>query len=98
MGFRELHKHPACCFEQIIQNNCITQTIQVVTAAEVRMNSLATFSDSVLHMDTPLLADQKKTNIHQLFTDAEYCLEDLPRTMVSRDGWQEGVRVNGTPW
>ena len=27
--------------------------------------------------------------IHQLCVDTEYSLEDLPRAMADRDGWQE---------
>ena len=51
-------------------------------------------------MDTPVLADQQKLDVHQFYADIGYILKDLPRVMVNRDGWQEGVKRNpavGTP-
>ena len=49
----------------------ITQTIQVRRRKhlKVRMNSYATFSYGLLHMDTPVLVDQQKTYIRQLSAD-----------------------------
>ena len=34
-----------------------------------------------------------KVYIHLLCMEVRYCLEDLPRAMANRDGWQERVKV-----
>ena len=46
-------------------------------AGEIKMNSSAPFSHGLLHMDTPVLADQQKPYINQLCADTQYRLEDL---------------------
>ena len=50
------------------------------------------FSYGLLHMDTPVLADQQKTYIYQLCADLGYHLENLPRAMAERNEWQERVK------
>ena len=40
-------------------------------------------------MDTPMLANQQKLNIHQLCANTGYRLEGLLGVMVNRDGRQE---------
>ena len=47
----------------------------LVTAAEVRTNSKETFSYGLLHLDTPLLADQQK--LHQLCVNTGCQQENL---------------------
>ena len=42
------------------------------------------FSYGFLHMDTPGLANQLKTYIHQLYADTGSHLEDLQRVMTNR--------------
>ena len=56
------------------------------TTGEERSNSEATFSYGLLHIDAPLLVDQQK------HSPALCHLEDLPRAMIDRDGWQERVK------
>ena len=43
---------------------------------EVRKNSLSTFSDELLHMDTSVLTDQKKAS----FINSMYALDAAQRT------------------
>ena len=59
---------------------------------EVRMNSLATFSDGLLHMDTPMWGDLQKTYVHQLCVDTGCKLEDLPWVMSNSNGEGENKR------
>ena len=40
-----------------------------------------------LHMDTLILADQKKNYIHQLCVNIWYLVENLPRVVTDKDGW-----------
>ena len=51
------------------------------------------FSYGLLHMDTPVLANQQ-IYIHQLCVDTECNLEDLQGTINDRDGWLERESVN----
>ena len=55
------------------------------TAGKVKKNSLASFSNWPLHMDTSVLTDQ-------LCADTRYVLENLARAMADRSGWRERER------
>ena len=69
----ELHKNAMCCFEQILEAkphkratyllshkpSKYNKQNMLVTAGEVKMNSLATFSYYLLHMDALVLIDQQ---------------------------------------
>ena len=59
------------------------------TAGKVRANEGLQWTPTHGHtgIDQPA-----KTCIHQLSVDTQYSLEDLPRKMIGRDGWQESVK------
>ena len=56
------------------------------TAGEIRTNSLAMFSYELLHMDTPLLADQLRLTLTNSVQTLDTILKDLPRGNTSGDG------------
>ena len=59
------------------------------TAGYVKTNSLATFSDELLHIDERVLADQQRF-IYIISVQYTKCsLEDLLGGMNDRDGLQE---------
>ena len=57
----------------------------LVTAEESGTSSLGKFTCGLLHMDTPVLAEN--TSINQLCEDTECHLENLPRVMDDPGGW-----------
>ena len=59
-------------------------------AGEISTNSSAMFSNGLLCMDIPELADQQK-NL-QLRADVWYHLEGLPKVMTDRDWWQVSIK------
>ena len=62
------------------------------TVSEIRSKSLATFSDGLLHMDTPDLADQQKITFIIFVRNTRYGLENLPRALADRDSCRERKR------
>ena len=67
-------------------------------AGEVRINSLATFSCGLLHMDTPVLADQQNLIIHNLCVYTGCHLVDLTKEMANRNKWCEKLKKNPCDW
>ena len=49
------------------------------------------FSCGLLHTKTPVFDDQQK-NLHHC-ADTRWCVEDVSRIMVNKDGWWERDRV-----
>ena len=105
---KKLDGNYTSCFEQILKAapyktsskpSKIGEQDILSTAGETRTNSLATFSYGLLHINTPVLAPQRKPYIHHLRRDTGYYQEDLSDTMADKDGWLErikGIRVIGT--
>ena len=56
------------------------------TTGGVKMNSAETFSDGLLHTDTPTLAPAK-SYIHQLYADIRWSQDDQSGAMDNRDRW-----------
>ena len=52
------------------------------------------YNYGLLYMDTPVLADQNKTYVHQLSVDTACCLQDLLGVMTNWNGYWE--RVEGS--
>ena len=67
----------------------------LANAGEIWTKSWAKFSYASLLMDIPVLTDQQKPYIHQLWADTGCSLGDLPRAMLYRDRWWERERVKG---
>ena len=63
------------------------------------LNLLVTFSKGFLHLNTPMLADQR--NLHYLCIDNEFSLENLPLAIDDTSQWQQtvmGHRAISTTW
>ena len=51
------------------------------------------FSYGLLHIDMPVLVNQQKNYIHQFCLNSGCHLDDIPRVMANKDGWQERFKV-----